>query len=58
MTPIPIKAAVTEAGGVTTLARRLGVTRMTIYRWLKRGQMPDSFQALYWVSRPRGRKRA
>ena len=55
MTPIPIIDAVTESGGISQLANKLGVARTTIYAWLKKGAMPDIYQYAYIAKRPRKR---
>lgn len=53
MTPIPIKEAIMESGGFTALANKLGVTRQTVHRWLKEGQMPEVYQYAYIAKRPK-----
>ena len=53
MTPIPIIDAVTESGGISQLANKLGVARTTIYAWLKKGAMPEIYQYAYIAKRPR-----
>jgi DNA-binding phage protein len=53
VTPIPIKDAIVESGGVNGLANKLGVTRQTIHRWLKLGAMPEVYQYAYIARRPK-----
>jgi hypothetical protein len=36
-----VEAAVELAGGVTAVARKLGVTRQTVYNWMAAGHMLD-----------------
>ena len=36
-----VEAAVEVAGGVTAVARQLGVTRQTVYNWIAAGHMLD-----------------
>ncbi len=36
-----VSAAVELAGGVSAVARELGVTRQTVYNWIDAGQMLD-----------------
>ncbi|HKD66834.1 MAG TPA: YdaS family helix-turn-helix protein [Candidatus Binataceae bacterium] len=36
-----MEAAVELAGGVTAVARKLGVTRQTVYNWMAAGHMLD-----------------
>jgi transposase-like protein len=36
-----VSAAVELAGGVSTVARKLGVTRQTVYNWIAAGHMLD-----------------
>ena len=36
-----VEAAVELAGGVSAVARKLGVTRQTVYNWIAAGQMMD-----------------
>ncbi len=47
-----------ESGGITGLGRKLGVTRQTIHRWLKAGEMPEIYQYVYIARRPKNRGRA
>ncbi len=37
-----VDAAVELAGGATTVARKLGVTRQTVYNWIAAGHMLDA----------------
>lgn len=44
MKPITVEAAIAEAGGLTALARRIGVTRGAIYQWRHRdGVLPELY---------------
>jgi len=36
-----VEAAVELAGGVSAVARKLGVSRQTVYNWIAAGQMMD-----------------
>lgn len=36
----PLKGIVDQNGGPTRIARKLGVSRQTLYEWLKRGWAP------------------
>ena len=36
-----VEAAVELAGGVSVVARKLGVSRQTVYNWIAAGQMMD-----------------
>ena len=36
-----VEAAVELAGGVSVVARKLGVSRQTVYNWMAAGQMMD-----------------
>jgi hypothetical protein len=36
-----VDAAVELAGGVSTVSRKLGVTRQTVYNWMAAGHMLD-----------------
>ena len=47
MTPITPLEAVKEAGGVTALAGKLGVSRQTVHRWLREGKIPEVYQYAY-----------
>ena len=59
MTPIPIKEAIVESGGVTALALKLSVTRQTVHRWLREGvNLPETYQYTYIAKRPRKRQAA
>lgn len=35
-----IRRAVQLAGGAASLARRLGITRVSVHEWVKRGRIP------------------
>jgi Putative antitoxin of bacterial toxin-antitoxin system, YdaS/YdaT len=37
----PVEAAVKVAGGVTAVARKLGVSRAAVYHWIAVGHMLD-----------------
>jgi len=57
--PIPITEALQQVGSVTRLAAILGVTRTSIYRWIKDGAVLPELYHYRWVkSQPRSRKRA
>jgi DNA invertase Pin-like site-specific DNA recombinase len=43
MTP---KQAIKQFGTVTEMARILGISRQIIYNWLRKGKMPEQWQAL------------
>ena len=47
MTPITPLEAVKEAGGVTALAGKLGVSRQTVHRWMREGKIPKVYQYAY-----------
>jgi DNA invertase Pin-like site-specific DNA recombinase len=56
VTPIPIKEAIVESGGVTALALKLHVTRQTVHRWLRAGEnLPEPYHYTYIAKRPRKR---
>ena len=47
MNPITPLEAVKEAGGVTALAGKLGVSRQTVHRWLREKKLPEMYQYAY-----------
>jgi DNA-binding phage protein len=47
MEPITILEAVKEAGGVTALAGKLGVSRQTVHRWMRENKLPEVYQYAY-----------
>ena len=48
MTPIPVSEAIQQVGSVTRLSRILGVTRTSIYRWIKaKADLPELYAFRY-----------
>lgn len=37
----PVEAAIVVVGGPSAFAREIGVSRMTVAKWRKRGRFPD-----------------
>jgi len=51
MTPIPITEAIRQMGSVTRLASVLGVTRTSVYRWVKaKADLPELYAFRYRAS--------
>ena len=58
MTPIPVSEAIQQVGSVTRLAAVLGVTRTSVYRWVKaRADLPELYAYRYRES-GKSRRRA
>ena len=48
MTPIPITEAISQVGSVTRLAAVLGVSRTSIYRWVRdKADLPELYAYRY-----------
>ena len=48
MTPVPVSEAIQQVGSVTRLSRILGVTRTSIYRWVKaQADLPELYAFRY-----------
>ena len=48
MTPVPISEAIRQMGSVARLAAVLGVTRTSIYRWVKaKADLPELYAFRY-----------
>ena len=48
MTPIPVSEAIRQVGSVSRLAAVLGVTRTSVYRWVKaKADLPELYAFRY-----------
>ena len=45
--PITVQEALQTAGGVTPLCNILCCTRMSIYNWVKKGELPELYRYRY-----------